>query len=145
METHSRHLLAEYHGCDPALLDDEAAIARLLGVAAVAARATIVETVLHRFSPQGVTGVAIIEESHLSIHTWPEAGYASVDFYTCGDCAPGAAHEALFEGLNARRAEVMSVDRGLDGPGPGMRVASHYRQGSEPDHRGTRRSERGAA
>jgi S-adenosylmethionine decarboxylase len=68
----------------------------------------------------------VVEESHLSIHTWPEYGYAAVDFYTCGDCDPHRAHERLREQLGADRAEIMAVRRGLAPRGPALRVARHY-------------------
>lgn len=125
MNTLGSHLLVEYEGCDPDLLDDEAKIRDLMREAARAAGATEVAVVFHRFSPQGVTGVVVVEESHLSIHTWPEYGYASVDFYTCGECEPKRAHEVLLRGLCATRAEVMRVERGLRGMPRAMRLAQH--------------------
>ncbi len=85
--------------------------------AAEAAEATVVGTVFHPFSPQGISGVVVIEESHLSIHTWPEHGYAAVDFFTCGECLPERAHEVIKEGLSAATSEAMMVIRGML-PGP---------------------------
>ena len=99
--------------------------------AALAANTRVVASVFHPFEPQGITGVVVIEESHLSIHTWPEHGYAAVDFFTCGAGLPEAAHRVLREGLGARRSELMVVDRGLSGPGQGMRVRSHDTQTSD--------------
>ena len=93
--------------------------------AAKAARTNIVASVFQPFEPQGVTGVVVVEESHLSIHTWPEYGYAAVDFFTCGDSVPEIAHRVLSEGLRAEHAEVIFVDRGLANKGPSMRVRSH--------------------
>ncbi|RMH41726.1 MAG: adenosylmethionine decarboxylase, partial [Deltaproteobacteria bacterium] len=84
LDTRSRHVLAEYHGCDPAVLDDRGTIEPLMRRAAQAAGATVVGSMFHEFAPQGVSGVVVVEESHLSIHTWPEYGYAAVDFFTCG-------------------------------------------------------------
>lgn len=135
MDTLGRHLLAEYHGCDLPVLDDEARIEALMRRAAETAGATVVACVFHRFAPQGVSGVVVIEESHLSIHTWPETGYAAVDFYTCGDCAPERAHELLRAGLEADRAELLTVDRGL----PGRRsiaIRDHRHDGPAPRHPG---------
>lgn len=113
MDTRGQHLLAEYYGCRTQVLNDKEAVERLLKNAAVAAGATVVACVFHRFSPQGVSGVVVIEESHLSIHTWPEAGYAAVDFYTCGDCSPDLAHDVLMQGFEPDRAELLNVVRGL--------------------------------
>lgn len=118
------HLLAEYLGCDPHLLDDVARIERLMTRAAVAAGTTIVRTLFHPFTPHGVSGVVVIMESHLSIHTWPESGYAAVDFYTCGDGDPHKAHELLLRELGAASCELMVVERGL-GAARSMRLVSH--------------------
>jgi S-adenosylmethionine decarboxylase len=124
LDTRGQHLLAEYYGCPTSLLDDKHAIEALLNRAAKAAGATVVASVFHRFSPQGVSGVVVIEESHLSVHTWPEGGYAAVDFYTCGDCSPEKAHELLDRDLFPERSELLVVERGL-GPGQSIGIAEH--------------------
>ncbi len=113
MHTRGRHLLVEYHGCDAEVLDDLRLIERTMRRAADAAGATVVASIFHPFRPQGVTGVVVVEESHLSIHTWPEKGYAAVDFYTCGACNPRRAHEVLVEALKPVRSEHLVVQRGL--------------------------------
>lgn len=135
MNTLGRHLLVEYHGCDRAVLDDAAGLEALLRRAAEEAGATVVRTVLHRFAPQGVSGVVVVEESHLSIHTWPECGYAAVDFYTCGDCTPDLGEGRLREGLRAERVEVMAVERGRPLPGPSMRIERHTADEAAPARR----------
>jgi len=133
MDTLGRHWLAEYHGCALDLLDDEPRMQALLERAARAAGATVVASVFHRFAPQGVSGVVVIEESHLSVHTWPETGYAAVDFYTCGDCLPNRAHEVLREGLGADASEVLAVERGVRDGGPhSIRVTAHRREDAAP-------------
>ena len=113
ISTFGRHLVAEYYGCPADILDDLCEIRDLVETAAQSAGATIVQTVAHRFAPQGVSVVVVVEESHLSIHTWPEAGYAAVDFYTCGECDPTVAHETLLEGLHATTTEVVTLHRGV--------------------------------
>ena len=113
MDTHSKHLLVEFRGCDPDKLNDPPLIRQVMHDAAVAAGATVVETVVHAFSPQGVTGVVVVEESHLSIHTWPEASYAAMDFFTCGGCDPQAARDLVRSALGARSVETLEVHRGL--------------------------------
>ncbi len=125
METKSQHLLVEYFKCDADTLEDKTLIESLLNQAAEAANVTIVQSVFHKYSPQGVTGVVIIEESHLSIHTWPEYGYASVDFYTCGDGLPEKAHEVILEGLSAKRSEMLMVDRGLSMSDQAVQIRYH--------------------
>ena len=125
MNTRGRHLLVEYTGCDASVLDDLKRIEALMNQAAKAARTNIVASVFQPFEPHGVTGVVVVEESHLSIHTWPEHGYAAVDFFTCGESVPELAHKVLSEGLGAERAEIVTVDRGLSHTGPSMRMRSH--------------------
>ena len=131
MDTFGQHLLVEYHGCDVHTLDNAERIERLMNRAAEAAGATVVASTFHRFAPQGVSGVVVIEESHLSIHTWPECGYAAVDFYTCGDCLPERAHEILSRSLAAARSEVMQVHRGLYPADRSMQVERHESEGAD--------------
>ncbi len=114
--TSGRHLLAEYRGCRTAILDDPEGIEQLMRRAALAAGATIITSAFHRFAPTGISGVVVIQESHLSIHTWPEEGYAATDFYTCGDCDPRLAHSVLSEGLGARSGELVLLQRGMARP-----------------------------
>ena len=127
MDTTGRHLLAEYIDCDRELLNDVERIEALMCDAVQAAGATIVSRCFHRFAPQGVTGVVVVEESHLSLHTWPEHGYAAVDFFTCGDCQPLKAHPLLREGLGATDSEVMLLDRGQPGR-RSVRIRHHFRE-----------------
>lgn len=131
MNTRGRHLLVEYTGCDYDVLDDLKRIEALMNAAARAAGASIVASVFQPFEPQGVTGVVVIEESHLSIHTWPEHGYAAVDFFTCGNCPPELAHEVLAAGLRAQCSEIMSVERGIGVPGRMIHLRSHHSELSE--------------
>lgn len=82
--------------------------------AAVACGATIVNSCFHHFNPYGVSGVIVIAESHLTIHTWPEYGYASVDLYTCGDsCDPALAFNYLQEKFQASDSNYVEFARGL--------------------------------
>jgi len=78
------HYLLNLYGCDPDKLNDEKLIRNLLHDAAYCAKMTVLNTMTHKFYPQGVTGVVMLAESHISIHTWPEEGMAAVDVYTCG-------------------------------------------------------------
>jgi S-adenosylmethionine decarboxylase proenzyme len=118
-------LLVEYTGCDPHVLNDLKGIEHLMIKAVRAAKATLVASVFQPFAPQGVTGVVVVEESHLSIHTWPEHGYAAVDFFTCGQCLPERAHDVLAAGLRAQCAELMQVERGAGQPGRMLHLRGH--------------------
>jgi S-adenosylmethionine decarboxylase len=83
MSLHLRHLLVELGACSPVLLDDPVRVRSALASAAQAAGTHLLSDVLHRFEPQGVTGVALLAESHVAIHTWPELGMAACDLLTC--------------------------------------------------------------
>ena len=81
--------------------------------AARRAGATIIHSRFHPFSPMGISGVVLIQESHLTIHTWPELGYAAVDVFTCGpDVDPWKACEFLQESLHAEHCEAREYERG---------------------------------
>ena len=125
MKTNGRHLLVEYRGCERTLLDNKSFVERIMRRAAVIAGATEVGSIFRNFKPQGVSGVVVVEESHLSIHTWPEYGYAAVDFYTCGDCAPEKADDYLRDQLRCETAEVMVVERGIEPPSRSLHVVEH--------------------
>lgn len=124
VEPRARHLLVELTGCDAGWLNDIAHIRALLRRAVAAAGATPVAEVFHPFAPQGVTGVVVLEESHLSIHTWPETGYAALDFYTCGSGALQPAVEILAQGLGASRSEILHVERGRAPPESPLKVVA---------------------
>ena len=82
--------------------------------AAKRAQATIVDVVFHEFNPFGISGVVVIAESHLAIHTWPEYRYAAVDVFSCGDVLqPQTAADYLVEQLGAARASVVELQRGI--------------------------------
>lgn len=109
-----RHLLAEFYDCNPNILNNVQLIEEAMVDAAVACGATVVTKNFHHFSPYGVSGVVVIAESHLAIHTWPEYGYAAVDLFTCGDsCDPQMAHDFLVEKLGAKSTHVSQLKRGL--------------------------------
>lgn len=80
-----RHCIYELQDANPALLDDEAYVRNALEQAVEASGATLLQLVSHKFEPQGVTAIALLSESHISFHSWPQYGYASVDCYTCGE------------------------------------------------------------
>ena len=125
METLGKHLLAEYYDCDPKILNDEKALGELLLKAAHAAGVRVIGSIEHSFSPVGVTCVVAIEESHLSLHTWPEESYAAADFFTCGEASPNTAHDCLVEGLQAQGVETLLLTRGLGRGKKSIRIEDH--------------------
>jgi S-adenosylmethionine decarboxylase len=109
-----RHILIEAYDCDPGILDDIEVVEETMVDAAFRAGAEVREVAFHKFSPQGVSGVVVISESHLSVHTWPEFGYAAVDVFTCGDTVdPMVAVDCVRDGFKARRALTSEVKRGI--------------------------------
>jgi S-adenosylmethionine decarboxylase len=109
-----RHLLVELHDCDREALNDLDLIRDIMLKAAIESGAVILGNSFHRFSPQGVSGVVVIAESHLSIHTWPEFGYAAVDVFTCGTCVnPEKAAAVLIERLASKNHSTMEIPRGV--------------------------------
>ena len=93
-------------------LDDEVFLRSAITQAAERAGATLLNLITHQFQPQGVTGLALLAESHISIHTWPEAGYAAVDVFTCGDhTMPEKACAVLSEELGSGHQSLPSFRR----------------------------------
>lgn len=107
-------LVLELKNCNPDLLDDLPYIRNALLEAAEKTGATIIGQSFHQFSPQGVTGVVAIAESHLCIHTWPEFGYAAVDIFTCGEgFKPREAAKMVVESLQSEEHSIMEIERGV--------------------------------
>jgi S-adenosylmethionine decarboxylase len=108
-----RHVLTEFYGCDRRILNDVELIREHMEQASRIAGATIVQSVFHLFNPHGVSGVVVIAESHMAIHTWPEYGYAAIDLFTCGeDVDPWKAYLYLKEMLSAVHVSTMEMKRG---------------------------------
>jgi S-adenosylmethionine decarboxylase len=106
------HLIIDLHGAKG--LNDIDLIERTLRRCVDAARATLLHIHLHHFQPTGVSGVAVLAESHISIHTWPDAGYAALDVFMCGKADPDACVPVLREAFQAERVEGNEILRGRD-------------------------------
>lgn len=107
------HILADFYNCDSKRLDDVELIRTYMHEAAISAGATIVQENFHKYAPVGVSGVVVIQESHLTIHTWPERRYAAVDLFTCGaDVRPWRAFDYLQERLGCAQVEYSDLMRG---------------------------------
>lgn len=108
-----RQLLVEYHNCSRELLDDVEYLRRVMIEAAKATGATVVGEIFHHFNPYGVSGVVVIAESHLAIHTWPEYRYAAVDLFTCGsEINPYKGFELIKTSLESEIFFVKEMKRG---------------------------------
>ena len=114
MDALGRHLLLELKDCDAKLLDDLDSLKKLLIQAATESGATVLDDSFHQFSPQGVSGVVVIAESHLFIHTWPEHGYAAVDVFTCGTrVQPEVAARVIIKALRPKNHAIIEMRRGI--------------------------------
>lgn len=114
MEALGRQILVEYYDCDQSKINDVSYIENSLIQATKASSATIISHNFHKFSPYGVSGVVVIAESHVAIHTWPEYNYAAVDIFTCGDTIdPWIIQEKLKEFFQSGNVSSMEMKRGL--------------------------------
>jgi len=112
-ETAAVHILLDLYNCDPGLLRDSEALRRVLQETADENGLTVLNGIFHRFEPHGVSGVLLISESHMSVHTWPEHGYAAVDVFSC---RPGISAEKVRASLEKRlrpgRVRMQAITRG---------------------------------
>jgi S-adenosylmethionine decarboxylase len=106
------HLIVDLHGAER--LDDIELIEATLRRCVEAAQATLLHIHVHHFHPNGVSGVAVLAESHISIHTWPDVGYAALDVFMCGKASPDACIPVLRKAFKAKRVEVNEILRGRD-------------------------------
>ncbi|MCE5222642.1 adenosylmethionine decarboxylase [bacterium] len=114
MLTLGKHYIIELSKCNAEVLNNLSKVKDVLSQAAIRANAEIKELAFHHFYPQGVSGVVVIAESHISVHTWPENGYAALDIYTCGEKAdPKVAYEYIKEQFQAQFLHCTELDRGL--------------------------------
>lgn len=114
MKALGKHLLLELNGCDHKLLNDISFIKETMLAAAKASGATVLGESFHQFSPQGVSGVIIIAESHLTVHTWPEHGYAGADIFTCGTrVKPEKAAKVIIAKLKPSTHSIILMERGI--------------------------------
>ena len=108
----SKHLLLELYRCDREKLNDECFLRCILNRAAKLANATVLNLISNKFDPQGVTAIALLAESHISIHTWPESNYSAVDIFTCGkNMMPELASQYLIRSLMAKEHSLRVIER----------------------------------
>ena len=108
----SKHLLLELYRCDCEKLNDESFLRCILNRASKLANATVLNLISNKFEPQGVTAIALLAESHISIHTWPESSYSAVVIFTCGqNMMPELASQYLIESLMAQEHSLRVIER----------------------------------
>ncbi len=115
MDTLGHHYIVEASGCNPEILKSVEKVERIMVKAAEKAKVQVWSISFHRFRPHGVSGVVVISESHLSVHTWPEFQYVALDIYTCGGKArPDEAVEYAIQEFGAKSVHVTEITRGLE-------------------------------
>ena len=113
MKSLGQQLIVELYGCDRTLLDDPRRLERILTEAISRSGGTVIKPCFHQFSPHGVTGVVVIAESHVAVHTWPEFGYCALDVFTCGtQVKTDQIFDYVRSELQAQETSVMEVKRG---------------------------------
>ena len=111
MKRLGRHVILEFWGCQEL---DTAQVEEALREAAEACQVSIIDMKAYPYSPHGVTGVAVLSESHMTVHTWPEYGYAALDIFTCGQGRdPATAIPVLVRHFQAAQVQIVEVDRGV--------------------------------
>ena len=114
MKSLGKHLIIEFHDCDPDVLNDTDACEAHILEAVRLSGATVIQPFFHKFNPHGVSGIVVIAESHFSIHTWPEYGYCAIDVFTCGEEIKNEpAVEYLRRNFRSDHFSVMEIKRGI--------------------------------
>lgn len=132
-----RHVLVECYDASFEKLNNLPLIRQAMLRAAVEMGATVISDSFHKFSPQGVSGAVVIAESHLTIHTWPELGYAAIDFFTCGAADPNQGLQVLARQLGSATLKTSEFGRGFvrptgGGDGPELMNSKTYQLGQTP-------------
>jgi S-adenosylmethionine decarboxylase len=108
------NIFADMYGCDASILNDVEYLRAVMKEAARKGNMSVVRTIFHRYEPHGVTGVVIVKESHLAIHTWPEYSFASVDIFLCGtNSNPYEALKYIELKLRPKKVYTNSMERGM--------------------------------
>lgn len=106
--------MVEYYDCDKKIISNSIKIEKIMNEAAIISNAHIVTSCFHQFNPYGVSGVVIIKESHLTIHTWPEYSYAAIDFFTCSnEVNENVGFKYIKKALNSCKYDINKFMRGL--------------------------------
>ncbi len=108
------HLIVELYDCCPKAINDVLFVESAMKEAVAVSGATMVQSVIHEFNPHGVSGVVVIEESHFTVHTWPEYGYCALDIFTCGtEVDYYSALNYLKEAFKSKNLSVSEIKRGI--------------------------------
>lgn len=108
-----RHILIDAWGCSSESMNDPKLVERAVLDSIREGGATLIDMVVHQFSPYGVTATAALAESHIAIHTWPEHGYFAADIFFCGDLDPNKGIPAILQTLGSTHHDVREITRGM--------------------------------
>jgi len=109
-----KHFLAEFYDCNRDVLNDETKISGIMTEAVRVSGSTIIRPFFHKFSPHGISGIIVIAESHLAVHTWPEYGFAALDIFSCHDLNYSETLKYISNNIGAGRYSIISIKRGVD-------------------------------
>lgn len=113
MKCIGRHFLVEVRGCDSKILNDIQKLEDILVTAAKKSKAHVLNVYSHTFEPQGTTCVVALQESHISIHTYPEIGFSAIDFFTCGKINPQIGINYIIKKLKSKNTTISEIKRGV--------------------------------
>jgi S-adenosylmethionine decarboxylase len=114
MDALGKHVIAEFYKCDKEIINNRELVETYMREAVELSGATLIDTIFHKFSPHGISGLVVVAESHFAIHTWPEYGYSAIDIFTCGDIIDNKiALKHLKEKLLAQSISIIEMKRGV--------------------------------
>ena len=105
------HVIADFFECDSSVINNIESVEKILTESVIISGATLIKPFFHRFSPQGISGIIVVAESHFSIHTWPEHSAAAVDIFSCGDFNHIAALKLIKEKIKSANNSVVQIAR----------------------------------
>ncbi len=126
MDYLGRHFLAEFYNCSSEILNNKEEIAEIMTKGIEISNATIIKPFFHKFSPYGISGIIVIAESHLAIHTWPEFGFAAVDLFSCGNFDFTESLKFIRDNLKAERYSILGIKRGININSSSSAAADHF-------------------
>ena len=112
-QTLGQHVLIELYDCPFAILSDEVLARHTIEIASRAIGAELLNMMVHRFEPHGLTALGLLSESHISIHTWPEHAFIAIDLFTCGNCKPMAGYPVFLQAYQPKYHHYQEIRRGV--------------------------------
>lgn len=105
------HLIADFFDCDSSVINDTESVEKIMTESVIISGATLIKPFFHRFSPQGISGIIVVAESHFAIHTWPEHSAAAVDIFSCAEFNYTAALRFIKKNLKSKKSSIIQIAR----------------------------------